>query len=163
VVDLIAGEARVAYVDAVCNPDGQVPGGGTRNANSAGSANLLTNGVRGSTSCARLRMHFVKTKKTSMSSRYGKRQVVRGRLTNCKGKSIVRARIDVIHVVNGKRHLVKTGLRSRAGGALTLILPSNIKTRDVRFEYRGNLLSKKVTSRSQLHITVRNARGKVVR
>jgi hypothetical protein len=165
VVDLIAGEGRVAYTNAVCDPDGQVPGSGSRNgsAGNAGSATSLTNGVRGSRTCARLSMRFVKSKKSSLTSRYGRRAVVRGRLMNCKGKSIVRARIDVIHVINGKRHLVKTGLRSRAGGALTLILPSNLKTRDLRFEYRGNLLSKKVTSRAQLHITVRNARGRVVR
>jgi len=66
-------------------------------------------------------------------------------------------------VIKGKRKVVKTGLRSRAGGALTLILPSNVKTRDLRFEYRGNLLSNKVTSRSTLHLTVRNRTGKVVR
>jgi hypothetical protein len=165
VIDLIAGEARIASTGAVCNPNGQVAGSGSRGgaASSSGSATSLTNGVRGSTSCARLSMHFAKNKKRSMTSRYGRRAVVRGRLTTCKGKSIVRARIDVVHVIHGKRHLVKTGLRSRAGGQLTLILPSNLKTRDVRFEYRGNLLSKKVTSRSTLHISVRNARGKVVR
>ena len=93
----------------------------------------------------------------------GRRPVVRGRIVNCKGKSIVRARIDVVHVIKGKRKLVKTGLRSRAGGALTLILPSNIKTRDLRFEYRGNLLSTKVTTRSTLRLKVRNRRGTVVR
>jgi hypothetical protein len=89
--------------------------------------------------------------------------VIRGRIANCKGKSIVRARIDVIHVIKGKRHLVKTELRSRAGGRLTLILPMNAKTRDLRFEYRGNLLSTKVTSRSILHLTVRNRKGPVLR
>jgi hypothetical protein len=100
---------------------------------------------------------------TAYASRLGRRSVVRGRIVNCKGKAIVRARIDVVHVLNGKRRLVKTGLRSRAGGNLTLILPSNVKMRDLRFEYRGNLLSTKVTSRSTLHITVRNHKGKVVR
>ena len=79
-----------------------------------------------------------------MTNRYGRRAVVRGRIVNCAGKSIVRARIDVIHVLkNGKRKLIKTGLRSRDGGKLTLILPMNVKTRDLRFEYRGNLLSSK--------------------
>ena len=68
-----------------------------------------------------------------------------------------------MHVINGKRKLIKTGLRSREGGNLTLILPSNIKTRTLRFEYRGNLLSTKVTSRSTLKLTVRNRKGKVVR
>jgi hypothetical protein len=163
VLDVIAGEARTGYRGAVCDPTGQTPGGGdATRAGITSSASRLANGVRGGT-CARLRMHFAKYKKTSFTSRFGNRAVVRGRIVNCKGKSIVRARIDVVHVIKGKRKLVKTGLRSRAGGALTLILPSNIKTRDLRFEYRGNLLSNKVTSRSTLHLTVRNRNGKVVR
>jgi hypothetical protein len=165
VVDLVAGEARVSYAGAVCDPTGQTPGGGgsSNRSGTAGSAkSLLANGVRGGR-CGRLTMYFARNHKASFSSRYGRRAVVRGRVVNCKGQSIVRARIDVVHVVNGKRHLVKTGLRSRAGGKLTLILPSNIKTRDLRFEYRGNLLSKKVTTRTKLHITVRNRANKVLR
>jgi hypothetical protein len=39
----------------------------------------------------------------------------------------------------------------------------SIKTRELRFEYRGNLLSTKVTTRSTLHLKVRNRRGTVVR
>ena len=165
VVDLVAGEARVGYTGDVCNPAGQTPGdGGSSNRNGTGGTakSLLSNGVRGGT-CGRLRMYFASNHKSSLRNRYGRRAVVRGRIVNCKGHSIVRARIDVIHVIKGKRHLVKTGLRSRAGGQLTLILPSNIRTRDLRFEYRGNLLSSKVTSRSKLHVTVRNRFGKVLR
>jgi hypothetical protein len=164
VVDLVAGEARVGYTGAVCDPRGQtVNNGGSRSSGTQGGAkSLLANGVRGGR-CGRLTTYFARNHKTSFGSRYGRRAVVRGRLVNCKGQSIVRARVDVIHVVNGKRHLIKTGLRSREGGKLTLILPSNIKTRDLRFEYRGNLLSTKVTARSQLHITVRNRHGKVLR
>jgi hypothetical protein len=164
-VDLVAGEARVSYKGMVCDPTGQTPGGGgssNRNGAAGAGKSLLANGVRGGT-CGRLKMYFARNHKASFRSRYGRRAVVRGRIVNCKGHSIVRARIDVVHVVNGKRHLVKTGLRSREGGKLTLILPSNIKTRDLRFEYRGNLLSTKVTSRSKLHITVRNRVNKVLR
>ena len=163
VLDVIAGEARTAFTGTVCDPTGQTPGGGdaTRSGTKSGTS-LLANGVRGGT-CARLSMRFAKNKKTSFTSRFGNRTVVRGRIVNCKGKSIVRAHVDVVHVVNGKRKLVKTGLRSRSGGNLTLILPSNIKTRTLRFEYRGNLLSTKVTTRSTLHIKVRNRKGKVVR
>jgi PPOX class probable F420-dependent enzyme len=115
----------------VCDPTGQTPvdGDATR-AGSKTQASLLANGVRGST-CARLKMYFAKNHKTAYTSRLGHRTVVRGRIVNCTGKSIVRARIDVVHVVNGKRKLVKTGLRSRSGGNLTLILPSNI-TRPAR-------------------------------
>jgi hypothetical protein len=175
VLEVIAGVANVAFNGKVCDPTGQTPTGpGSANgansgngangsANSAGSHSLLANGVRGST-CGKLTMYFTANHKRSLTSRLGKRQVVRGRIVNCAGHSIVRARIDVIHVLkNGKRKLVKTGLRSRDGGKLTLILPLNLKTRDLRFEYRGNLLSTRVTSRSTLHIKVRNRKGKLVR
>ncbi|HEX5899731.1 MAG TPA: hypothetical protein VFY32_10065 [Solirubrobacteraceae bacterium] len=176
VLDMISGQAQVSYAGSVCDPRGQTPtgggngsGSGNGNGNGNGSANgadsrtTLANGVRGST-CGKLTMYFAKNHKRSLTNRLGKRQVVRGRIVNCKGHSIVRARIDVIHVLkNGKRKLVKTGLRSRDAGKLTLILPLNLKTRDLRFEYRGNLLSTKVTSRSTLHIKVRNRKGKVVR
>jgi hypothetical protein len=167
VLDVIAGQAHVGSSGAVCNPDGQVPGSGSNGssstAGSASSRTLLANGVRGST-CGHLTMYFTKNHKRSMTNRYGRRAVVRGRIVNCAGKSIVRARIDVIHVLkNGKKKLIKTGLRSRDGGKLTLILPMNVKTRDLRFEYRGNLLSSKVTSSSTLHIKVRNRKGKLLR
>ena len=178
VLEVIAGVANVAFNGAVCDPTGQTPTGpggsnggnsgnsgnsGNGSANSADSHTLLANGVRGST-CGKLTMYFTANHKRSMTSRLGRRQVVRGRIVNCAGHSIIRARIDVIHVLkNGKRKLVKTGLRSRDGGKLTLILPLNLKTRDLRFEYRGNLLSTKVTSRSTLHIKVRNRKGKLVR
>jgi hypothetical protein len=181
VLEVVAGEARAGYDAGVCDassgpggPGGGAGGGTTTGSgsnpstsgsagqgNSAASSDVLINGVHGST-CARLRMHFANGKR-SIVSRFGSRKVVRGRIVNCKGKSIVRARIDVVHVVKGKRRLVKTGLRSRSGGALTLILPSNIKTRALRFEYRGNLRSAMVTSRSVLHITVRDRRGRTLR
>ena len=171
VLDVVAGQAQTGFAGTICDPRGQTPvGGGNGNggdgsgsANSAGSRTLMANGVRGST-CGRLTMYFSANHKRSLTGRLGRRQVVRGRIVNCAGHSIVRARIDVIHVLkNGKRKLVKTGLRSRDAGKLTLILPMNIKTRDLRFEYRGNLLSSKVTSRSTLHINVRNRKGKLVR
>jgi hypothetical protein len=168
VLDLIAGQAHVGYAGSICNPAGQVPVGGasTNGKSSASAANsgiLLANGVRGGT-CGHLTMYFARNHKTRLTNHYGTRAVVRGRIVNCAGHSIVRARIDVIHVLkNGTRKLVKTGLRSREGGKLTLILPMNIKTRELRFEYRGNLLSSRVTSRSRLHVTVRNRRGKLLR
>jgi hypothetical protein len=173
VLDVIAGQAQTGFAGSVCDPTGQTPtgggngsgngnGNGSGSANSAGSHTLMANGVRGST-CGKLTMYFSANHKRSLTGRLGRRQVVRGRIVNCAGHSIVRARIDVIHVLkNGKKKLVKTGLRSRDGGKLTLILPMNLKTRDLRFEYRGNLLSSKVTSRSTLHIKVRNRKGTLV-
>jgi hypothetical protein len=163
-LDVVAGQARVGFDSGVCQntePNNHGGGGNSQSGLSADSG-FLANGVRGG-NCAHLRMYFVKNHKSSLKSRYGVREVVRGLIRNCQGKSIVRARIDVIHVIKGTRHLIKTGLRSREGGKLTLILPRNIKTRELRFEYRGNLRSNKVTSRSVLHITVRNRHGKILR
>ena len=167
VLDVIAGQAHVGYSGAVCNPNGQAPGGGANSAggrkSSAASGALLANGVRGS-ACGRLTMYFARNHKRTLTTRYGRRTVVRGRIVNCAGRSIVRARIDVVHVLkNRKRKLVKTGLRSRDGGKLTLILPMNLKSRDLDFEYRRNLLSSKVTSRSVLHVKVRNRGGRLLR
>jgi hypothetical protein len=88
--------------------------------------------------------------------------VTRGRLVNCKGRPIVGARIRVVHIIEGRRHLIKTGLRSRPGGALTLILPLNLSTRTIEFDYLGNLNSTRITSRVVLHLTVRDRTGRLV-
>jgi hypothetical protein len=55
---------------------------------------------------------------------------------------------------------VKTGLKSRAKGALTLILPNNLDTRAIEYVYRA-LRPGPVTSSQRLHLTVRRGAGKV--
>lgn len=121
------------------------------------------NGTNGSRSCARLTMFFAKNRKSALGVRFGKERVVtRGRITDCRGRSIVRARIDVVHVLPGGKELVKTGLRSRAQGRLTLILPRNLFTRKLRFAYRGDLNSTRITTRRTLQINVRDARNKLI-
>jgi len=160
-LDVIAGEAQVGFDDVVCDRSAQIAAG-LRAAPGNAKLTVVANGTRGGR-CAKLRMYFAANKKSSYMSRYGHRAVVRGRLLNCRGKSIVRARIDVVHIVKGKKHLVKTGLRTRAGGKVTLILPKNLKTRSIRFEYRGNLLSSKVTTRRTLRLTVRSRGGRTLR
>lgn len=147
--------------------------GATKGSTGSGSGSSTTarpNGVNAS-SCARLRMFFAvkgrgrKGIATSgpqrITSRFGVRQVTRGRIVNCRGKGIVRARIDVYHVVRGKKRLIKTGLRSRPGGALTLILPLNITSREVRYEYRPFVNRTKVASRQTLRVKVMR-RGRVI-
>jgi hypothetical protein len=104
---------------------------------------------------ARLRMWFVKARKhgTRYRSRYGTRVVTRGVLRTRDGKGVQGARIDVYHVRNGKRRLLKTGLKSRAGGKLTLILPNNVDTRTIEYAYRA-LRPGPVTSRQRMRLTV---------
>lgn len=131
------------------------------NAGSSGAPTTIQlNGANGG--CGKLSMYFVPTRKKYFSSTYGNRVVTRGRIVSCGGKSIVGGRIDVFHVIRGKKvRIRKTGIRSRALGRLTLILPLNLTSRKIIFEYRGNLASNKVTSRVTLDLTVRY-KGKVI-
>ena len=104
---------------------------------------------------ARLRMWFVKapSRGRRYTSKYGTRVVTRGFLRTRTGHGIQGARIDVYHIRNGKRRLLKTGLKSRAGGALTLILPINVDTRTIEFDYRA-LRPGPVTSSQKLTLRV---------
>ena len=180
-VDVIVGEAKGGFDNDTCNKDKQFtlpPGIGGTDANgnpisSTGGTTGVTggdhNGNIGSSTgpaatCGHLTMYFDRNKKHSLTSIYGTRQVTRGRLISCgtHPQSIVGAKIDVIHIINGKRHLIKTGLKSRPGGKLTLILPSNLTSRSIEYDYRGVLDSSKVTSKVTLHLTVRKHNGQKV-
>jgi hypothetical protein len=112
----------------------------------------------------RLRMWFVKSRtrnRTRYTSRYGTRVVTRGVLRSSNGRGIVGARIDVYHIRrDGTRRLVKTGLKSRGRGRLTLILPLNVDTRTIEFAYRA-LRPGPVTSRQRLRLTVRTRSGRI--
>jgi len=105
---------------------------------------------------ARLRMWFVKTRTRRYTSRYGQRVVTRGRLLDRAGKPIRGARIDVFHRLRstGHRRLLKTGLKTRADGRLTLILPLNVDTRTIEYAYRA-LRPGPITSRQLLRLTVK--------
>jgi hypothetical protein len=106
---------------------------------------------------ATLKMWFVKARHHGRryKSRFGTRVVTRGVLRSRDGRGIAGARIDVYHILKGKsRPLLKTGLKSRSRGELTLILPSNIDTRKILFGYRA-LRPGPITSRQLLSLTVR--------
>jgi hypothetical protein len=115
--------------------------------------------------CGRLSMRFVRGGGRRLTSRFGTRVVTRGRLVTCgrNPRSIVGARIDVVHVLPDGRRLRKTGMRSRGGGRLTLILPMDLRTRRIEYAYRPDLASTRVTSRVTLRLTVRDRRGRVLR
>jgi hypothetical protein len=113
---------------------------------------------------ARLNVWFDRNRRASLTSRFGRRVVVRGVLRNRRTRrGVVGARVDVYHLVGRKlRRLGKTGLKTRAGGKLTLILPLDIDTRRLVFAYRA-LRPGPITSQRRLRVTVRDRRGKVVR
>lgn len=131
------------------------------------------NGTNAS-SCARIRMWFVPRQKhtkkylrtpgrrsVTTGIEHGKRWVTRGRIVTCKGKPIIRARIDVFHIARNGRKMRKTGIRSRRDGLLTLILPSNLHTRTIRYEYRPRLNGKKVIAHTSL-VKVMRVHGRKV-
>jgi len=104
----------------------------------------------------KLKVWFAKTRNTRFTSRYGQRVVTRGRLLDSRGKPIRGARIDVFHRLrsSGHRRLLKTGLKTRADGRITLILPLNIDTRGVEYDFRA-VRPGKITSRQILRLTVK--------
>ncbi len=88
------------------------------------------------------------------TSLYGTRVVTRGTLKTSKGRGIQGARVDVYHIRrDGKRRLLKTGLKSRRFGRLTLILPNNVDTRRNEFAYRA-VRPGPITSRVRLRLKV---------
>jgi hypothetical protein len=101
----------------------------------------------------------------SLTSRFGTRTVTRGRLVTCGSnpRPIIGARVDVVHVLPGNKRRRKTGLRSRANGRLTLILPIDLRSRRIEYAYRPDLRSTRVTSRVTLRLTVKNRRGRTLR
>jgi len=118
--------------------------------------------------CGRLTMRFVRGSRnlgTRHTTRFGNRTVTRGRLVTCgtNPRPIIGARVDVVHVLPGNKRRRKTGLRSRANGLLTLILPIDLRTRNIEYAYRPDLRSTRVTSRVTLRLTVRNRTGRILR
>jgi hypothetical protein len=87
--------------------------------------NSDANGI-GADRKARLSVWFVANRKRKLSGRAGIRYVVRGRLVDRRGRGIRGAKLDVHHVIGKQRRLLKTGLKTRKGGRLTLILPMNL-------------------------------------
>jgi hypothetical protein len=184
----VLGEAKVTRQGRACDPDGApvTPGPspndpGTKTVTTPGAPTTpsiiyvpVNNGTTGSGTgtvielngqnggCGKLNMYFEPARKKVASTVYGNRIVTRGRLLSCGGKPIVGGRVDVYHVIKGRKtRIKKTGVRSRTGGLITLILPLNLTTRKIVFEYRGNLQSQKITASQSLALTVRY-KGKVI-
>jgi hypothetical protein len=121
-----------------------------------------SNGVRASTR-AKLRMWFARGMRSLGSrhtSRLGTRVVTRGILRDERGRGIQGARIDVFHIRKGTRRLLKTGLKTRAGGKLTLILPMDVDTRTIEYAYRA-VRPGPITSRARLALSVRTRSGRL--
>jgi hypothetical protein len=127
--------------------------------------NAVPNGI-GADRQARLSMWFVRNRKQRLTGRAGTRYVTRGRIVDRRGRGIRAARVTVYHYVRGKPRLLKTGLRSRRQGRLTLILPMNLYGdsqgwRRLRFDYRA-FRPGPVTSRQTLRLRIVDKNGRPV-
>lgn len=101
---------------------------------------------------ATVKAGFVQGKKRprTLEIERGERSVIRGRVADRKGRGIVGARVDVYHVTkDGKRRLVKTGLKTRTKGRLTYIVSKKIDTRRIELTFRA-LRPGPITSRARL-------------
>ena len=108
-------------------------------------------------------MWFDETKGLRQTSVFGQRVVARGYLRDRRGRGIRGAQVEVYHYVAGRPRLLKTGLRSRRYGRLTLILPMNLfgdarGQRRIAFYYRATRPGA-ITSRANLYLTIQNRRG----
>jgi hypothetical protein len=99
---------------------------------------------------------------THLTAHFGIRHVIRGYVRNCKGQPIVNAKIERIDILHNGRHLVKTGMRSRGRGKLTMIIPLNTTTRTIEFQYRAFINDPKIAAVRHLRIKVLNRHGKVL-
>jgi hypothetical protein len=119
----------------------------------------------------------VKNRGAVLRSRYGTRQVIRGKLVNGKGKGIGNARIELAAtpVARGAvERLDKGGARTRPDGSYTIILPKDVSSRTLTLRYHSHhndptpaatrTLTLKVTAGVRLAVSPRvAAKGRTIR
>jgi hypothetical protein len=97
------------------------------------------NGVNAS-SQARLVVRWQRTSKSRLTSAFGRRELVTGRLTGPGGVAISAAQIDLQGTPPfGGQPLTMAGPRTGADGRFVLRLPSGISSRALRFAYRAHI------------------------
>jgi hypothetical protein len=106
---------------------------------------------------ARLSVRWAKTKRGSLIAPYGRRNVIRGRLTTAAGAGIRSAKIELVTAIDGRRAaaLDKGGARTRRDGRFTLILPRNVSSRALTLRYRSHLNDTVSIAEAALRLKVR--------
>jgi hypothetical protein len=89
---------------------------------------------------ARLTARWTRTRRPTLTSAYGRRNVIRGRLTTGSGTGIRNARIELLSAIDGRGGppLDKGGARTRRDGRFTVILPANASSRTLVLRYRSH-------------------------
>jgi hypothetical protein len=89
---------------------------------------------------ARLSVRWARTKRATLTAPYGRRNVIRGRLTTRGGAGIRNAKVEMLTALDGRAGapLDKGGARTRRDGRFTLILPANASSRTLVLRYRSH-------------------------
>jgi hypothetical protein len=89
---------------------------------------------------ARLSVRWARTKRATLTAPYGRRNVIRGRLTTAGGAGIRSAKVEMLTTIDGRAGapLDKGGARTRRDGRFTLILPANASSRTLLLRYRSH-------------------------
>ncbi|HEX7300682.1 MAG TPA: hypothetical protein VF257_16910 [Solirubrobacteraceae bacterium] len=106
---------------------------------------------------ARLTARWTRTRRATLNAPYGRRNVIRGRLTTGGGAGIRNAKVELQTAVDGRRGapLDKGGARTRADGRFTLILPRNESSRTLVLRYRSHVNDTVAIAEATLRVNVK--------
>lgn len=106
---------------------------------------------------ARLTVRWTRSRRATLSSPYGRRNVIRGRLSTAGGVGIRGAKVELQTAVDGRTGapLDKGGARTRGDGRFTLILPRNASSRTLLLRYRSHVNDNVAIAERTLRLHVR--------
>jgi hypothetical protein len=83
---------------------------------------------------------WTRTQRSTLIGPFGRRQVIRGRLTQATGAGVRNARIELLTTIDhrGGAAIDKGGARTRGDGRFTLILPRDVSSRTLVLRYRSH-------------------------
>jgi hypothetical protein len=124
----------------------------------------------------RLTARWTRTRRSKLIGPFGRRQVIRGRLTDATGVGVRNARIELLTAIDHRvgQPIDKGGARTRGDGRFTIILPRDVSSRTLVLRYRSHandtaaaaehVLALKVQAGTRLTVMPRLAtRGQTVR
>jgi hypothetical protein len=155
-----AGNLRTVYSarKTIIAPAGQIgPGSDLAARGAANGENAADD--------ARLTARWTRTRRSTLTGPYGRRQVIRGRLGDSKGVGIRGARTELMTAIDGRggAPLDKGGARTRGDGRFTLILPRNVSSRTLVLQYRSHANDTVAVAERTLRLKVRAGVRLVVR